>query len=275
MVEAQEHAMTTTIPTNAPIAPAHEVGHLIYSPDQKAADEELQARQLPTLSTQTKTSALCFGDAPTAPEYGMELSFEAMVNDEDIFGQFMDVSDVGDPFSLDSALFHPPQNVSNNEGPLSSGASATTPSPMDAVCHFRSPFPWLRDWSLSHAKDDSRHTKLVQERVFVLPSADEIRTAIMLYFTYMQPRLPVLNECEFHQLLTEDDPKPISLALLYAILFVTTPVSIVRTVSRAANLTIHQYLAAEGMRVAGYNSIFAATCEFYSRAAVSGATTPS
>ncbi|EXJ76135.1 uncharacterized protein A1O5_00643 [Cladophialophora psammophila CBS 110553] len=239
------------MPNNAPIATTQEVCYLIHNLDPNVVNNETQARQLSTLSSHAKSSAPFFGDVHARPEYGMELSFDAMVNDEDIFGQFMDVSDAGDPFYLDSAPFHPAQHVPNNDGDFSSSACVTTSSPVDTACHFKSPYLWLRDWSLSYAKDDSRHTKLVRVRAFVLPSADEIQTSIMLYFTHMQARLPVLNEREFHQLLTEEDPKPISLALLYAVLFVTTP-----------------YLAAEGKRVAGYNTTFAATCEFYSRAAL-------
>ncbi|KAJ9504281.1 hypothetical protein H2202_000337 [Exophiala xenobiotica] len=239
------------MPNNAPIATPQEVCYLTRNPDPNVVNNETQTGQLSTLSSHAKSSAPLFSDVHAGPEYGMELSFEAMVNDEDIFGQFMDVSDVGDPFYLDSAPSHPAQHVPNNDGDFSSGVSVTTPSPADTACHFKSPYPWLRDWSLSYVKDDSTHTKLVRERAFILPSADEIQTSIMLYFTHMQSRLPVLNERQFHQLLTEEDPKPISLALLYAVLFVSTP-----------------YLAAEGKRMAGYNTIFAATCEFYSRAAL-------
>ncbi|KEF54508.1 uncharacterized protein A1O9_09675 [Exophiala aquamarina CBS 119918] len=251
MADVQHHTSTPIMPKDAPIAMTQEVSYFIRNPDPNIVNNEIQARQLSTLSSHAKSSAPFLGDVQAGPEYGMELSFEAMVNDEDIFSQFLDVSDVGDPFYLDSAPFHPAQHVPNNDGDFSSGASVATSSPVDTECHFKSPYPWLRDWSLSYAQDDSRHTKLVRERAFALPSADEIQTSIMLYFTYMQARLPVLNEREFHQLLTEEDPKPISLALLYAVLFVTTP-----------------YLAAEGKKVAGYNTIFAATCEFYSRAAL-------
>ncbi|KAK5461983.1 hypothetical protein LTR20_005932 [Exophiala xenobiotica] len=246
------------MPNNAPIATPQEVCYLTRNPDPNVVNNETQTGQLSPLSSHAKSSAPLFSDVHAGPEYGMELSFEAMVNDEDIFGQFMDVSDVGDPFYLDSAPFHPAQHVPNNDGDFSSGVSVTTSSPADTACHFKSPYPWLRDWSLSYAKDDSTHTKLVRERAFILPSADEIQTSIMLYFSHMQSRLPVLNERQFHQLLTAEDPKPISLALLYAVLFVSTP-----------------YLAAEGKRMAGYNTIFAATCEFYSRAAVSRKTTHS
>jgi hypothetical protein len=226
MVDVQHHTSSAILLNNAPVATTHEGCDLSRNLDPNPIDSETQARQLSTLSSHAKSSASFFGDVHAGPEYGMELSFEAMVNDEDIFSQFMDVSDVGDPFYLNSAPFHPVQRAPNNDGDFSSSASVTTSSPVDTACHFKSPYPWLRDWSLSYAKDDSRHTKLVRERAFVLPSADEIQTSIMLYFTYMQARLPVLSEREFHQLLTDEDPKPISLALLYAVLFVTTPVSL-------------------------------------------------
>ncbi|KAK5050545.1 hypothetical protein LTR84_003826 [Exophiala bonariae] len=233
MADTQHFLSPETMPNNAPVVTTQE------------------AQQYTTLSSHETSSLQVFGDVRVMPDYGMDLSFEAVINDEDIFGQFMDVSDVGDPFLLDLTPFHPPHHVPENDGDFASGASITPSSVVETVCHFKSPYPWVRNWSLSYANDESRHTKLVKERAFVLPSADEIQTSFMLYFTHMQVRLPVLSEREFHQLLTEEHPKPISLALLYAILFVTTP-----------------YLAAEGKKVAGYSSIFAATCEFYSRAAL-------
>lgn len=162
----------------------------------------------------------------------MDLYFDSGFPDEDILGQYMDLADIGDPFNFHAGASQPAQDFSLNNG---SCASDTTSPSADATCYFRSPFSWVRDWVVSRAHDDGQHTKLLKERAFILPSSDEIRMAITLYFTHLQSRLPVLSEHEFHGLLTGAQSKPISLALLYAILFVATPVSTAKANSHNAS----------------------------------------
>ncbi|KAJ9602996.1 hypothetical protein H2200_012291 [Cladophialophora chaetospira] len=174
--------------------------------------------QLAVSSDQTSSVGL-FND-PHAATDDMDLYFDNSFPDEDILGQYMDLADIGDPFNFNIGASHSIQDISLNNG---SSVSETTSPAADATCYFRSPLPWVRDWMVSRAHDDGQNTKWLKESAFILPSSDEIRTAIMLYFTHVQPRLPVLSEREFHGLLTEVQSKPISLALLYAILFVATP----------------------------------------------------
>lgn len=163
-----------------------------------------------------------------------DLYFDSSFLDEATLDQYMDLADIGDPFNFYTGpIHHPVQDLSLTDGSCRS-ESVISPS-ADAICEFRSPLPWVRDWSLSHGNDDGRHTKSLKERAFVLPSSEEIRTAFMMYFTHLHPRLPVLREREFHCLLTNEQCEPISLALLYAILFAATPVSAARMTPTASN----------------------------------------
>ena len=163
-----------------------------------------------------------------------DLYFDSSFLDETTLDQYMDLAELGDPLNFYTGpIQHPVEDLSITDRSFRS-ESVTSP-PVDATCEFKSPLPWVRDWSLTHGNDDGRHTKSLKERVFVLPSSEEIRTAFMMYFTHLHPRLPVLSEREFHYLLTNEQCKPISLALLYAILFAATPVSPSKTDSTVTN----------------------------------------
>jgi hypothetical protein len=88
---------------------------------------------------------------------------------------------------------------------------------------FKSPLTWVADWRV---QNDRKYAEAVEQRAFNLPPATEINKLVKLYFTYAHHRLPVLHERHIYRLVDRvQDPDgnghgtPISLALLYAMLF--------------------------------------------------------
>jgi hypothetical protein len=146
----------------------------------------------------------------------------------------------------------------------------------DNSSYFISPLPWVSDWTLLYPTDDDSRATLLQQKVFNLPSQAEISILIRLFFTYVQQRLPVLLERDFYILLTQESfqdgqsaPPPISLAMLYAIMFAACPVSIVSgKVGAGPQADSVKYLSTESSLSHLESSIRAKRCEFYSRAAV-------
>ena len=148
------------------------------------------------------TNALMFADFP----------------DADFLEQYLDYTDVFDP-SLTELLEVDfiPEPSSN---PRNSRAV------QDEAYVFKSPLAWVADWSVENLRGDPRYAEVVEQRVFNLPRISEILTLLRLYFSHTHHRLPVLNEHYFYVLTdqrhnhgSEESLEPISLALLYAIMF--------------------------------------------------------
>ncbi|KIW79443.1 hypothetical protein Z517_06055 [Fonsecaea pedrosoi CBS 271.37] len=147
-------------------------------------------------------------------------------SDEQILEQYMNLTDVFDP-SVTAAM-----SVGH---PLGLSPASVEPPVQHRRHVFKSPLPWVADWVMESHKDDDAYTQLVEQRVLHLPEISEISLSVQLYFTYVHHRLPLLDERDFYLLVngTEDELSerpltPISLALLYCIMFAACPYSKVR-----------------------------------------------
>jgi hypothetical protein len=99
--------------------------------------------------------------------------------------------------------------------------------PSRAETHvFKSPLRWVASWSVEEHRNNRKYIEKVEQRAFNLPQTSEINKLVQLYFVHAHHLLPVLNERYFYRLIhgeQGDDREfsltPISLALLYAIMF--------------------------------------------------------
>jgi hypothetical protein len=168
--------------------------------------------------------------------------------DAAILEQYLDYTDVFDP-SLTELL----------DVDFTSELSVTSKrleSEHDEAYVFKSPLAWVADWAVDNLRSDRRF-EVVEQRVFNLPQNSEIATLLKLYFSHAHHRLPVLNEHSFY-LLTDQRRRrpmdrslePISLALLYALMFFAC-----------------SYLRTESTDVSYTRAIRSMRCEYYSRAA--------
>ncbi|EXJ91483.1 hypothetical protein A1O3_00031 [Capronia epimyces CBS 606.96] len=106
---------------------------------------------------------------------------------------------------------------------LSIDHNPTLSAAHDGAYTFKSPLPWVADWSIEDHRNDSRYAEVVEQRVFNLPELSKIDILLQLYFSRAHHRLPVLNERYFF-LLTQGQGHhgqaqdvslpPISLALI-------------------------------------------------------------
>ena len=147
----------------------------------------------------------------------------------DILEQYLNYTDTFDPSLtelLDVDLIPEPSSKPRDSQMLH-----------DEAYVFKSPLAWVANWSVENLRGDPRYAEVVEQRVFNLPRISEILTLLRLYFSHAHHRLPVLNEHYFYILTgqrhghsPERSPEPISLALLYAIMFAACTVSELRTV---------------------------------------------
>jgi hypothetical protein len=83
---------------------------------------------------------------------------------------------------------------------------------------------WVSTWCQCKL-DKTALEKLTEADVFAIPSPETIDCLLRYFFQFKHPRLPVLNEWHMYCLVNnhtvgnDEIPSPISLALLYAILF--------------------------------------------------------
>lgn len=83
---------------------------------------------------------------------------------------------------------------------------------------------WVAPWCAQNL-DQTTLSKIKDANVFSIPSKETIDSLLRYYFQYKHPRLPVLSEWTMYCLLEgrpvagEEMAAPLSLALLYAILF--------------------------------------------------------
>lgn len=181
-------------------------------PSEVAGEASLPIFEVNNLSSQLSTDLLAEND---------DLMF-ADFPDADILEQYLNYTDVFDPsltelmdFEVDSDLSSKTQDLVHDEAYV-----------------FKSPLAWVADWSVENLRNDRKYAEVVEQRVFNLPRTSEIATLVRLYFTHAHHRLPVLSERYFYHLTDQRNSKssgqslePISLALLYAIMFFACSVS--------------------------------------------------
>ncbi len=161
---------------------------------------------------------------PDAPETE-DIVFTNLQNefpDADVLEQYLNYANVFDPSLTDPLVA---------DAPSVTPSCHTLPAPEEGYA-FKSPFAWVADWSTRDSKTDERYAELVEQRVFNLPPIPEITELIQLYFSHAHHRLPVINEHYFYRLTQacygkglDRDLTPVSLALLYAIMFFACSVS--------------------------------------------------
>jgi hypothetical protein len=103
---------------------------------------------------------------------------------------------------------------------------AETPNDDDCPCASpcTSTIPWVSTWC-RRKLDTTTLERLENADVFAVPSPETIDCLFRYFFQFKHSRLPVLNEWHMYCLLNnrpvvgDEMPSPISLALLYAILF--------------------------------------------------------
>ncbi len=98
---------------------------------------------------------------------------------------------------------------------------------------FKSPLHWVASWSVEEHRNNRKYIEKVEQRAFNLPQTSEINKLVQLYFVHAHHLLPVLNERYFYRLIhgeqgdnKEGSLAPISLALLYAMMFFACTVRI-------------------------------------------------
>jgi hypothetical protein len=103
---------------------------------------------------------------------------------------------------------------------------AEAPNEGDCMCApaCTSTIPWVSTWC-RRKLDKTALEKLTEADVFAIPSSETIDCLLRYFFQFKHPRLPVLNEWHIYCLVNnhpvgnDEIPSPISLALLYAVLF--------------------------------------------------------
>lgn len=150
------------------------------------------------------------------------LNLQTAFPNADILEQYWNQANVLDPSFIDLLEDDYTNDLS---------IEATVPA-SEAICVFKSPLPWVADWSIQDHKGRHKYTEAIEQRAFNLPPVSEIDKLLQLYFSHAHHQLPVLSPRFFFRLvnthqdqMSADPTEPISLALLYAIMFFACAVS--------------------------------------------------
>lgn len=141
--------------------------------------------------------------------------------DSEILAQYVNVAKAVAPYIPDHELSTTPP-PSGWRRPSAANFSPGIPM---KTSRFQSPLHWISDWSIELGDKDPQ-IAMIEKRVFSLPSHADIDKLFKLYFSHVHPVFPVLHEHEYYLIRNPErtsssslPPAPISLALLYSILF--------------------------------------------------------
>ncbi|KAF2098454.1 hypothetical protein NA57DRAFT_56123 [Rhizodiscina lignyota] len=122
---------------------------------------------------------------------------------------------------------------------------------------FSSLYPWIKAWSPQDLTSEQR-TKIASSRATSIPRLQIVNKLVRLYFIYFHPSWPILTERDFRSILHADglsneqgNIKPISLALLNAVLFIAST-----------------YITQEDAQAEGFKSIRKMRDAFFTRAKI-------
>ncbi|KAK5048669.1 hypothetical protein LTR84_005760 [Exophiala bonariae] len=176
------------------------------------------------------------------------LDLQTTFPDADVLEEYWNQADVLDPSLVDLLETDYANDMS----------LAATASGSKTMCAFKSPLTWVADWSVEGHRGNHKYTEAIEQRAFSLPPVPDIDKLIQLYFSHAHPQLPVLSPRFFFRLVNADHDQilaeamePISLALLYAIMFFACA-----------------YLRTESTDLSGIRAIRSMRCEYFSRAAL-------
>jgi hypothetical protein len=188
-----------------------------------------QDSSYPTLSSSRATRNLNTPDQTSATSPSINL------NEFDIENLFNDMNDFGAPieYPLSSFQFEDPDDYNLHAGLAISlhGSFPKSMEPFPSYPFVLGPaYPWIETWPVQDL-DEQTWSEVASAKALSRPESKTVERLLCLYFQYLNPHLPVINERDiyylFHPEFEMDSvrPKPISLALFNAIMFTASSVS--------------------------------------------------